>query len=401
MKCILKAIGKVLSVILLVFATVVLASEFSPIYDFQQPAPFSGPDIYNPYESLDTAISWKRANFHTHTKVDHILNECPEYPDVVYADYRKLGYDILTFSNHNQLTEYPDSATIRADVYEHGVNLFKFHKLVFGPKRMLLWDPLLPLLVSQKQWQYDYLSGNADFIVMNHPDRTHHTTTESMRLLSGYRFMEADSGISTELIHWDEALSAGHYSFCLADDDCHGSKDSYRIGVRCNWLNTTAQSWEDVRKTLLEGNFYSMRVPDFGYGDWNVKYAENAKLPKITDAGLFLGAIAFVEVSEPAELIEAIGQNHTVLGSVCNSTSIGYNLDENEPYVRFVAHFKNGVVIYTNPFARYDKTIAESPWKATPHSVNYPLTILFNLLLLVAIAGLVTLLVRLLRPHKK
>ena len=42
-----------------------------------------------------------------------------------------------------------------------------------------------------------------------------------MQKLGGYRIMELDSGKSTENEYWDWALSAGHYSFGLANDDLH------------------------------------------------------------------------------------------------------------------------------------------------------------------------------------
>ncbi|MBQ3820737.1 MAG: hypothetical protein II809_04660, partial [Bacteroidales bacterium] len=104
MKNVLMFSARLLASFVPVFIIVICLFSVSPIYDFSEPAPFEGPDIYNPYEGLDTTRRWKRANFHTHTRVDNILNECPEYPDVVYRDYMKMGYDILTFSNHNQLT---------------------------------------------------------------------------------------------------------------------------------------------------------------------------------------------------------------------------------------------------------------------------------------------------------
>ena len=160
----------------LALALLICLFSFSPIFDFGVAKPFSGPDIYNPYASLPASPEWKRANFHTHTRVDNILNECPEYPQVVYDDYMKMRYDILAFSNHNLLTRHPYDSTLQINVYEHGYSIFKFHKLVFNPSRMMLYDHILPLLVSQKQWQYDLLSRDADFLVMNHPDRSLHTT---------------------------------------------------------------------------------------------------------------------------------------------------------------------------------------------------------------------------------
>lgn len=397
MKNILLFSARIVASLLPVLLIVICVFSVSPIYDFSSPEPFSGPDIYNPYAGLDTSICWKRANFHTHTRVDNILNECPEYPDVVLEDYRKLGYDILTFSNHNQLTVHPTDSTLQVNVYEHGYSLFKFHKLVFNPERMMLYDHLLPLFVSQKQWQYDYLSRNADFIVMNHPDRTIHTTPRSMRLLTGYRLMEADSGVSTELRHWDEALSAGHYSHCLINDDCHDSGNHRKIARRCSWLQTPSARYEDLKTVLLGGCFFSMRIPDFGDGDWDVKYAENARLPQITDIGLHADT-TYIRLSAPAR-IEAWGQDHRLLAQT-EGTDMEYVLGESEPYVHYTAYFDNGVVVYTNAFARFDSSKAATPYKESPHSINYFLTLLFNLALLGIICGCVLLLRRLFAQKK-
>ena len=376
--------AKALSVLLIFVLAVFTAFSISPIYKFEKPAPFSGPDIFNPYEDVDWETGWKRANFHTHTKVDGIFNECPEYPDTVYVDYMRLGYDVVTFSNHNEITEHPYDPALQVDVYEHGYNLFKFHKLVFGPERGVNhFDHILPLFASQKQWQYDMLSRHADFIQMNHPDRTNHTTKRSMELLTGYRIMEGDSGKNTEFAHWDEALSAGHYSFGIANDDCHDSRASRRVAVRCSFLNTPSAAYDDLRETLLSGRFYAMRVPDYGNGDWDVKYAENRDLPTVEGIGLQQDTV-YLKLSESAALIKAIGQDHVTLDSLANTDTFAYVMRAEDPYVRMTAYFDDGAVIYTNPFARYDKSEADSPYRENPHPVNIPLTVLFNL----AVAGL-------------
>ena len=57
------------------------------------------------------------------------------------------------------------------------------------------------------------------------------------------------------------------------------------------------------------------------------------------------------------------------------------------PYARITAYFPDGEVIYTNPFARYDASVAQTPYMAPAHTVNIPLTILFNFTLLVLCAG--------------
>ncbi len=389
---------RLLASFFLLAAIVICVFSVSPIYDFSRPEPFSGPDIYNPYDSLLSNPDWKRANFHTHTRVDNILNECPEYPAVVYEDYMKLGYDILAFSNHNQLTRHPFDSTLQINVYEHGYGLYKFHKLVFGTSGVMHFDHLLPQFASQKQWQYDLLSRDADFIVMNHPDRTLGMTPRTMRLLSGYRLMEADCGASTDLLRWDEALSAGHYSHCLTNDDCHDSGNHRKIARRCSWLSVPSAAYEDIRGCLLGGCFYSMRIPDFGDGDWKVKYARNDSLPYIESIGL-IGDTVSLKLSAPAR-IEAWGQDHTLLAEA-QGDSFRRPLADDEPYMRLTAYFDDGVVIYSNAFARYDASKTATPYVESPHRVNWLLSVLFNLGLLALVYLFCIISHRLWCPNKK
>ena len=52
---------KAVAAVALCFTLLVLGSSFSAIYRFRAPEPFSGPDIFNPYRHLDTALCWKGA----------------------------------------------------------------------------------------------------------------------------------------------------------------------------------------------------------------------------------------------------------------------------------------------------------------------------------------------------
>ncbi len=376
-------------------ATVVMAivaTSVSFVYDFAKPEPFSGPDIFNPYGKLDTAHCWKRANFHTHTKVRGIFNECDYWPGQVDSFYRALGYDIVTFSNHNELTEHPYSPELQVDLYEHGINLFKFHKLVFGADKVRRFDHLLPLFSFQRQFQLDLLGKDADFIQMNHPLRTTATSKDMLEKLDGYRIMELDSGRSTENEYWDWALSAGHYSFGLANDDLHYPDRSGRIAARCSFLCTPTAEYGDIRKTLLGGCYYSMRVPDYGKGDWSVKHERNRNLPYITDIGLD-GSTIRMTLSVQADSIKVTGQEHKTLSIIKNSSSIRYTMDKDAPYARMTAYFPEGEVIYTNPFARYDSKISETPYRKA-NSVNITLTILYNLIILILCAGVITIVSR-------
>lgn len=421
-----------LAVLLLSLIAVLALFSVSPVYDFSAPRPFSGPDIFNPYAALERGMcdsaaqcegrdkTWKRANFHTHTRVRSLLNECDFWPGEVLAYYDSLGYDIVTFSNHNALTVHPFDTALQVNVYEHGYNLFKYHLLVFGSDRVMRFDPLLPVLVSQRQWKLDMLGRGSDFIQLNHPFRTWLTSRDCMECLTGYEIMELDSGVTTEQEYWDWALSAGHYSFALANDDLHHPDRSWCIGIRSNMLYCEDGSYASLKECLLGGAYYCMRLPDYGAkdvaedtaetsgretlggdGGWvQRKRAGIAAAPRLTDIGAE-GDSLFVELSEEASLIKAIGQGGRVLASAENSTGLSYVMTAADTYVRFTAYFDDGAVIYTNPFVRYDKSAAEASGDAgissrpalpgsyfhTPHSVNWPLTILWNLLVL-AIAAL-------------
>ena len=61
---------KMLYAMLLIALMVVVATSGTLIYDFAEPEPFSGPDIFNPYRNMDTTHCWKKANFHTHSRVE-------------------------------------------------------------------------------------------------------------------------------------------------------------------------------------------------------------------------------------------------------------------------------------------------------------------------------------------
>ena len=99
--------------IILIAVLAVIVTSVSPIYRFKAPEPFSGPDVFNPYRNLDTSICWKRANFHTHTKVEGPMNECAYTPAEVHQALSEFGYDIITFSNHNALTKHPFDSSLK------------------------------------------------------------------------------------------------------------------------------------------------------------------------------------------------------------------------------------------------------------------------------------------------
>ena len=318
---------------------------------------------------------------HTHTRVDGVLNECKYWPCDVYKFYERLGYDIVAFSNHNELTVHPFDTALQIDVYEHGYNLAKFHKLVFGCRNVNRFDNLLPLLPSQMQMQFDMLGKEGDVIQFNHPLHTISATKGAMRKLSGYDIMELDCEWSTECDYWDWALSAGHYSFGLAGDDLHNPDDTHRVAKRCSFICSPSATYADVRDALLGGCYYSMRVPDYGDGDWEVKTASNHAMPSVKDIGVS-GDTVYISLSQVADSIKVFGQDHEMLSLVADSDYAAYVMKSNDAYARFTVYFPAGEVLFTNPFARYDAALAPSPVRTGLHGVNWSLTVLYNAVLI-------------------
>ena len=113
---------------------------------------------------------------------------------------------------------------------------------------------------------------------------------------------------------------------------------------------------------------------------------KNRQIPYIKNIGV-TDSNVFISLSEKADSIKVIGQNHTTLLLATATDSVGYTMRTDDSYSRFTAYFANGEVIYTNPFARYDASAAPSPFNREPVPVNIPLTALFNFSLLLAAAG--------------
>ena len=118
MKKVLSIFARIVAAILLILILAVGITGVSPIYDFRPPKAFSGPDIFNPYRDLDSTKSWKRSLFHTHTRVKGPFppNECPTWPKETYDSLKAYGYEIVTFSNHNEITVHPFDSTLQVNV---------------------------------------------------------------------------------------------------------------------------------------------------------------------------------------------------------------------------------------------------------------------------------------------
>lgn len=393
---IFRIIGR--SVLTLVFVVIlaIAATSFSAIYDFAPPSPFAGKDIFNPYAEFDTNTEWKRTSLHTHTRVDGPLNECDFTAEQTYDKYLEYGYDIVGISNHNEITPHPD-AKQDIGIYEHGYNLRNFHKLVIGTESVNRFDALYPISASQAQYQLDMLANGCSVLQLNHPSRSALLDSARLTKIGGYNIMEL-SGFNAYLEnkHWDWALSAGRYSFALLNDDLHYPDRSNKFALRCSYLGTKEATSEEIIATLKSGCFYSVRVPDYGNGDWEIKRAKNQSIPTIKNIGL-QGDVIYLKLSETPEQIRIIGENHTLLARVINSDTISYRMRACDPYARLVASYPDSLIIMTNAFARYDKATMSSPADREFHTKNTLATVLYNIVVIVVIGVILVIYISIVR----
>ena len=401
-----KIVAKCVGGLLIVTLLAVVVTSISPIYNFGEPKPFSGNDIYNPYRDVAFDMQWARANFHTHTRVEGILNECEYSPAETLTEYARYGYNVVTFSNHNLLTTHPEPE-LQVNVYEHGYNILKYHKLVFGSEKVAHFDHLLPIFASQKQWQIALLGAQSDIVQLNHPLRTPTLDSEQLVKLRGYNLIELDSGKSTDNSYWDSALSAGHYVLGTAGDDLHKPNRSNAIAIRCTMLstpltlhsellNTQTATYPELLATLRSGGYYAMRLPDYGNGDIKTKALKNSSIPHITAIGVEQDDI-YIALSEAADSIRFTADGGRCVALFTNQHEARHRVKDEDSYVRITAFMTDGEVIYSNPFARYDATMADSPYDGTLPEISIPRTILFNAALLLLTILLVAALRKLFR----
>lgn len=401
-----KIAAKSVGVLLLVALLAIVVTSPTPIYRFTEAEPFSGNDIFDPYSSAQSDAEWARANFHTHTRVGGLLNECDYTPEQTIAEYGRYGYNIVTLSNHNLITPHPEPQ-LHVSLYEHGYNLLKYHKLVFGSDEVFHLDHLLPILTSQKQWQIALLRERSDIVQLNHPLRTPTLAGEQLAKLQGYTLIELDSGKSTDNHYWDTALSAGHYAFGTAGDDLHKPDRSTAIAMRTTMLNipldhhstlldNASATYPELLATLRSGAFYAMRLPDYGNGNWDIKEQMNAEIPYIEDIGLRNTEI-YIRLSECADSIRFTSDGGCCVALATDVREASYTMRDEDSYVRITAFMPGGEVIYSNPFARYDATVTSTPLTESLPEVSWLLTILFNTALFIVAMLLVVLIYKVIK----
>lgn len=338
---------------------------FCPRYQFHTLAPFQGPVITNPYESIDSS-KWTKCNFHAHAKAWSGVTNGHGTPQDVHRAYEDLGYGVHCVSNYHHIDSTGHKHTNYLPAYEHGYNIRKTHQLVLGSKYVRWLDYVLPQTLHNKQHLLNLLTEPHNLVILNHPALRNGYTPGDLALLTNYDCMEVLNPSVTSTKEWDAALSAGRRAFIVGDDDIHDVISKDRLGTRCTFVNVRHNSAGDVIRALKTGQSYGVIVG---------KDQQHASLPGLLHVTVQADHME-IQMSRTAQEVSLTGQNGRILIKAQNTDRISYRIKPGDHYARATFIYDNGTTIFLNPVYFTDPNAKP----ALPVSENTLETNLFRLL---------------------
>ena len=356
---------KVLKYILYIFgifvALLVAMNIFVPVYVFDEPVPFHGDYLLNPYQDIDSTY-WKCCNFHGHTRQYGGMTNGRNNGNAVYDSmYRLFGYDHVGISDYNKVNGYEygrDPGFIPG--YEHGYNVWKTHQVCLGTKKVRRIDYFFYQTLSHKQHMLNKLGEQNRVVAVAHPSFVDGSyNVRDMKYLSNYKILEVLNGFVNSPEHWDMALSNGHLVYLIADDDTHDVLKVNDIAMRITYLNAKDNDADQLYDALLDGKAVGIHFKLDRKEKIEDKVARFKRdIPYLNSAKLN-GPDFTVNVTKPIRKAEFIGQNGIVLKEENNQNTdsvfnASYQIQPSDQYVRTVLTFFDGTTMWLNPVTRHE-----------------------------------------------
>ena len=351
-------------ILYLVFAFVALLvamNIFVPVYIFDEPVPFHGDYLHNPYQDIDSTY-WKCCNFHGHTRqYGGVTNGRNNGNEVYDSMYRLFGYDHVGISDYNKMNAFEDGRDPGfIPGYEHGYNVWKTHQLCLGAKKVRRIDYFFYQTLSHKQHTINKLGEQNRVVAVAHPSFVDGSyNVRDMKYLSNYKILEVLNGFVNSPEHWDMALSNGHLVYLIADDDTHDVLKVNDIALRITYLNAKDNDAEQLYDALLSGKAVGIDF-DLDRSEKMDHKVERFKrdIPYLNSARLN-GNDFTVSVTKPIRKAEFIGQNGIVLKEENNQNTdsvfnASYQILPSDQYVRTVLTFFDGTTMWLNPVTRHE-----------------------------------------------
>lgn len=273
---------------LLFFITIYV---FAPSYRFNDPSPFTGKFIHNPYQNMDVE-NWN------------------------YIDFRG------------------DSAD-RKDipVYEYGYGLFKTKYLCIDYQSKRKIDYPFFKNIHIKQYNLNCLKEKSSLVVP-----TNLKSGFKMRELSHldrYRSLEVISPYGIFFDCWDMALSSGHRVNIIASN----------VSAADDFVYMTAVAYDDKKQiieSLKNGDSYALKFRK-----------NNDDIPDLKTV-MLKGDTIIVEADRMIKEVRFIGQNAVVKDSLCDVNQGVYLFGDEDTYIRTELSFDDGTTMYLNPIVRHE-----------------------------------------------
>ena len=237
-------------------------SLFVPIYDFDEPYPFSGNYLHNPYEGMDST-AWLKCNFHAHTRTTGGVADGRNNTDqLLDSIYRSFGFDHVGISNYNTINEYGKDQPSYVPGYEHGYGIFKIHQLGLGARKVRRIDYPLWQTLSMKQHTLNKIGQQAELAIPAHPSFVEKGyRPEDFKYLSNYKLLEVLNGYRKSPVHWDMALSNGHLVYLIGGDDTHNMANINDPANRFTLINSAINDREHLLSALVAGKAVGVAFP--------------------------------------------------------------------------------------------------------------------------------------------
>jgi len=324
----------------------------APIYKFDEPKPFSGSYVNNPYRDMNPD-EWKQCNFQSHARTWGGLTDGRNNSEqLIDSIFRLMNYDHVSISNYMRINEYGSDRPDYIPCYEHGIGIFKTHGVCIGAERVWYVDYLFSQSLSIKQYKLHKLSEASRLVAIAHPVFFGGYKVREMAYLSDYRMLEVLNPYGNSVEHWDVALSNGHRAYIIANDDTHDVNNPNLLCRRFTMINTPVINTEAVCSALENGNAYGV---DFSYvhdEPYSVKYNRIRELPHLTRAELVADTF-FVAASKPTARVVFVGQDGKLLKDSRRAEDNFYVVGSADTYVRAELHFPDGTKFYLNPLTRH------------------------------------------------
>ena len=360
-----------------------------PTYSFNEPRPFRGEYLYNPYQDMNPD-QWKKYHFHCHSRrYFGLTNGRKSAETAIDSVYRALGYDHYGISDYMGINDHGSEREGYIPAYEHGYGfIHKTHQICIGAASVYWPDFPFMQNINMKQHMINKLGERCRFVMPAHASFTKGYQVSDMMFLSNYRLLEVVNPYGNAFEHWDKALSNGHRVYAMGNDDTHDITKVNEVCRNLTMINTPDLDPEHVYEALDKGLCYAVEFDNFFHYPMTLdeKIQQVKALPYLTRAQL-VGDTLFIETSaDKMKEVKFIGQDGKVLKAEEKTATAFYIIQPEDTYVRTEININGLQHFYLNPVTRHPTS---SPVDQRLDYVNKAQTYLYWFVYIVAFAAIV------------